>query len=143
MSYLDGSTVDGGFLNHDMHDFNNTQATIAKWQEFGTEDKDGKALIPERPFLSRAFLVNKTKYKKLMKEDIKKIMAGTYTTSKMMSRLGRLVRKMIKNQIRVTKSPINKPKTISMKGFNDPLIHTKRMLHGVKFRKNIKRGRRP
>lgn len=144
MRYLDGSSVDGGFLNNDMHDFNNTLATITKWQEFGTVKtgrNKGKVGIPERPFLSQSFLINRSVYKRMMAKHVARLMRGETTTSPVLNIFGRRLRRDIRMSIKNWTEPVNAPYTVERKGKNDPLMDTGRMYDGVSFRRNIVKKR--
>lgn len=140
MAYLDQAAVDTGFLGGQMHDDKNTMATVARWQEYGTE-KAGKPYIPERPFLSFSFR-NTAAIRAQVRRELKLIISNRSTTKNSLDRLGRSQRKRVVGAITNWLAPPNAPFTVKKKGFNNPLIHTGALRGGVKSRTRLTRRRR-
>lgn len=144
LRFLDGAAVDTGFFNGELHDDKNTMATIALWQEYGTDKGKGKGNlpgIPERPFMSQTYLVN-GKYRAIFRREAQMILLGQSTTSRSLDRMGRRIRKDMKTSLDLLVSPPNAPSTIKRKRSSKPLIETGALRNGIKFRKRMNRSRR-
>ena len=137
MRFLDGASVDIGFFDSEMLDADNTLATVALWQEYGTYLR-GKPHIPERPFMSHTFIFNRG-YKREVTIEAGLILTGRSTTSRSLSKIGGTVRRDMKLSINNWIAPANATSTVQKKGFNKPLVHTGALSNGVRFRKRLSR----
>lgn len=92
---------------------------------------------PPRPFF-RIFFKEFISNSAVLKQDIlplvKQVADGKVTWAAIQKRIGMLCVEWVKSQIIKTNSPPNTPLTISLKGFNDPLIETGRMYDTVKYK---------
>lgn len=135
--------VDVGWFSEARYDNGLPVAWIAMLNEYGymTSGKY-KGYHPPRPFF-RAFLKQYVNSTVLVGRNIvplvNQVALGKITWAEMHRRLGKQMVEWVKQQILNTNSPPNSPLTISLKGFNDPLINTGRMYDTVRFR--IKRGK--
>ena len=110
-------------------------AMVAFWNQFGTRNSDGTERIPERPFMSTAFDEIRRDLEKELEWALEDIIDGKATPYKAIDRAGKYLAKNIKKKIVEWKIPRNADSTIAKKGFDDPLIETRRMLNSVKFKK--------
>lgn len=138
LRHMNNSSTQTGFFNAKPHDKNNTMATIALWQEYGTErlDQDG---IPERPFMSSTYL--KGGYKKDITKLARDILTGRSTTKVSLDRLGKKIARDMQLTLWSWSVPPNAPSTIKRKGFDFPLVETTALFHGIKSRTKIVGGR--
>lgn len=120
--------VDVGFFDGRPHPkTGETEATVAAINEFGVESLN----IPERPFM--AATARDTKVGVKLAEELKR---------NLFQQRGRFswntVGKFYANEVAVTirdfSSPPNAPLTISLKGFDNPLVETGHMMNNVKTR---------
>ena len=105
-------------------------AQVFKWNEEGTET------APPRPAFRVGFLapVRKGIYDSYFKESLKDILEGRTTFSKEYKSLGTMMEKDLKEVIEDWSTPPNAPLTVELKGFNNPLIETEKMLNSVESR---------
>lgn len=113
-------------------------AQVAFWNQFGTRNSDGTERIPERPFMSTAFDEIRRDLEKELEWALEDIIDGKITPSKAIDKAGKFLSERIKKKIVEWKIPRNATSTIAKKGFDDPLIETRRMLNSVKFKKTKK-----
>lgn len=104
-------------------------AQVAFWNEYGTEN------IPERSFIRSAFDENRVSLKKIMDDSLGELLDGRATHTKALNKAGAALRKMIKAKIIAFRSPANAPSTIAKKGFDNPLIDTKKLLNSIEYKK--------
>lgn len=103
-------------------------AEVAYWNEFGHVNKDG-TITPPRPFFRNSVLENKKNWAVIFNKVTKR--NGVKVALK---KLGMQMQKDIKETIIKFDNPPNAPYTIKKKGFNDPLIDTKKMLNSVSWK---------
>lgn len=116
---------------------NLTVAQVAQWQEEGNEK------IPMRPFIRSGFM-EKIQQKKWITSEVLRwiddIAMGRSTWTAMYNKLGPVFVKMMQKEIEDWKIPMNAPLTVQLKGFNDPLIDTGKMLDSVDYLLGRKSG---
>ncbi len=95
-------------------------AQVAALNEFGSESNK----IPARPFLKTTMHNNRSKYKKILKASLKRIVTGKETKKKELDKLGLIIEKDVKETITSIRSPKNSAKTIARKKSSNPLIDT-------------------
>lgn len=122
-----GAKVQVGYFNPEL-------AFIAACNEFGTKWPDGTVHIPERSFLRATFDANVNKYHALAVKYIGRVLDGTLTARGALMLIGARMERDVKKVIRDFDDPPNAPSTIARKGFDDPLIHTRRMLNATAFK---------
>ena len=113
-------------------------AQVAAWNEEGHMTKTGS--VPARPF------IRLRTFDRHLKHDIidryvyyvNYVALGLLTWKQLHDKLGAEIRDRMKQAIIEFDDPPNKPYTVMLKGFNDPLIETRLMLNSVKNR-TIKR----
>ena len=98
-------------------------AFVAALNEFGTDR------IPSRPFMRSAITD--------VEDDLRRMLRQRLDPLKMIidrplaQAMGDLVKTRIRNNIIEWTQPPNAPLTIALKGRNDPLVHTRRMLNSI------------
>lgn len=102
--------------------------SIAVWNEFGTEK------IPARPFLRKTFLKKKSVWLDYSESLVNQILDGKLNRKNALKLMGERMRDDIKKTMVDLKTPKNAPSTIKKKGFDDPLIDTKKLLNAVEYR---------
>lgn len=102
-------------------------AQVFKWNEEGTE------VAPPRPAFRVGFLapVRKGMYNSYFRDSLKDILEGKTTFAKEYKILGSVMEKDLKEVIEDWSTPPNAPLTIELKGFNNPLIETEKMLNSI------------
>lgn len=116
---------------------NLTVAQVAQWQEEGTDK------IPMRPFIRSGFMEKVQQGKWITPQVLRwidDIAMGKSTWTAMYNKLGPVFVKMMQDEIRDWKIPMNAPLTVQLKGFNDPLIDTGKMLDSVDYLLGRKSG---
>ncbi len=104
-----------------------SQAEVAFWNEFGTEN------IPERSFIRSTADEKRGNYTRTMKGEALKIMAGKSTVKVSLEKVGLLAQGHVRKKIKNLKSPPNAPATIKAKGSSNPLIDTGLMLQSINY----------
>lgn len=115
-------------------------AAVANIQEHGaTLKRNDKVIgsIPPRPFMKPSLEgVNLQRLMNLQRTLIGQLESKTpLSFSKVLKEVGEKQEKMIKKLIKDKDTPPNADSTIKKKGFDDPLIHTKKMLNSVKWKR--------
>jgi len=122
------------------NDDNLTYAQIGSIQEFGATVRhpDGAPIdIPSRPFTASTFDKNKSKIIADIVEMQKKLVAGQ--SAKASARIvGENHEARQKAAMTAWSTPPNSARTVKLKGFNDPLVHTGAMIKGVGTKVNGK-----
>ncbi len=113
-------SVKVGIFKDDNNDSNLTTADIAFINE------NGGTNIPSRPALNIATEKFTEAENIVLDSNMKK----------MAHEIGTKLAKMMKKEIKDMKVPPNAPSTILKKGFNDPLIDTKKYLKGISYKIN-------
>lgn len=109
-------------------------AQIAKWNEEGHKTGGG-GISPPRPMIRVGAA---PKVEKLVGETVRnsltRIVLGDSDWKEELERIGQGAEKILKKEIEDWTTPPNRPLTIKLKGFNDPLIDTGQMLDQVTYR---------
>jgi hypothetical protein len=133
---LSATSVDVGFFPQHIHpEAHVPVATVAAWQEWGT---NGKHPSPPRPFFRYSVDTYSAEWAELIRVSLK---ATNFDAKAALTAVGQLVTMRIKAVITAWDAPPNavNPKTgVPWKGFNDPLIETKYMLRHVTYKVNTK-----
>lgn len=106
-------------------------ATVAHWMEEGIPSKG----VPPRPFLRQGFLprLRTAEYQKVFESVLRSVLSGRNTFKAALTYVGKGMVRGIQNEIVSWDSPPNSPLTVELKGFNNPLIDTGKMLESVDF----------
>ena len=105
-------------------------ASVGRWNSKGTDK------IPKRDYLNKMVKVYAKKYRKVMGAMSKNFLLGRLGKSKANRNMGIRGIRELKAVLLGWKIPGNAPSTIARKGFNDPLIHTRRLLKSVMWKAN-------
>ena len=107
-------------------------AQVAQWQEEGTDK------IPMRPFIRAGFMIKNIEKQEWITPQVKAMVSavalGQLSWNQLYQRLGPVFVEIMKKEIELWQIPMNAPKTVELKGFNNPLIDTGRMLDSVEYR---------
>lgn len=107
-------------------------AQVAQWQEEGTDK------IPMRPFMRAGFMIKNIEKLDWITPEVKgminAVALGQMSWNQLYQKLGPVFVEIMKKEIEDWTSPMNAPLTIELKGFNDPLIDTGKMLDSVEYR---------
>jgi hypothetical protein len=107
-------------------------AQVAQWQEEGTES------IPMRPFIRAGFMIKEIEKHKWINAQviqwIDAVARGRMSWTQLYNHLGPVFVKMMQKEIENWRIPMNAPLTVELKGFNDPLIDTGKMMDSVNYR---------
>lgn len=87
-----------------------------------------------RPMIRSIIAKNKEKYGDMMGDFGYQILCGTLVEHTGFKEFGEKVSSDLKEHIVNLKDPPNSPETVKIKGFNDPLIWSRRMLNSVSFK---------
>src|SRR5690606_24889195 len=112
-------------------------AQVAAWNEEGHMNGGifSGTYTPPRPFIRMGFLLLAKKYlKSYAKGILRDVALGKSSWAKYNKKMGEDMVKLLQETILAWDTPANSAVTISMKGFNDPLIDTGNMYDAVKYR---------
>lgn len=104
--------------------------------EYAAINEFGQGHVPERSFLRSTFDENRETIRKMMVQDVNRIIDGTYTEDKMLRRVGGFLSKKVRSKVEAGGEPfiLNAPSTVRKKGFNKPLIETGNLLSSIGYR---------
>ena len=123
--------VDVGFISHAKYPDGTTVASVAAWNEFGTERK-GQTHVPERPYFRNALRGAEPELAEVIAENIDpRTMALDATTA---GKMGQHMVGRIERSITTLRAPPNAPATIKAKGSNNPLVNTRVLVQHVTYR---------
>ena len=116
-------------------------ASVAMYNEFGTPAGPRHAGIPQRSFLRSSVFENRDKIQKKFAQATKRGIGADATLGGKgdplfeLGRVGASIVRMVKTKIRGSRSwaKPNAPYTIAKKGFDYPLIETRKMLKAVSW----------
>lgn len=114
-------------------------AQLASWLEFGHRNGgmfDG-TITPPRPFMRAGFTVylkNNPEFASLVHANIISVMTGKKTWTKMYSDIAPEMAKALKMVMESWDDPRNGPITISLKGFDNPLIESEELVNSIQWR---------
>lgn len=128
---LDGREVEAGFFEEDRYGPENDNlpvATVAYYNEYGT------TFNPTRPFMHDTFSgqTNQIHMTNIMKDVFLSALTNGRSVERFMRELGQMVGDIMQDTIEDYPGS-NSRETIDRKGFNDPLVDTRKMLESVKF----------
>lgn len=137
-------SVDVGWFSEAKYDNGIPVAWIALLNEYGyvTSGKY-KGYHPPRPFFRtfwQAYSTTEIATKLHIIPLVQQVSLGKMTWNQLYKEVGDNLVKLVKERIVDYKIPRNSPLTISLKGFDDPLIETKTMLNTIRYR--ISRSKR-
>jgi hypothetical protein len=121
-----GLVLNVGFLEGAAYPDGTSVASVAAENEFGNPSKR----IPSRPFFRNAIHRNSKDWPGILGAVID---MTNYNEKNALIALGEVIRGQVKLEIRDMKTPRNAAMTVKLKGFDDPLIHTKHMLNSVNY----------
>jgi hypothetical protein len=116
--------VDVGWFSGTEYPDGTPVASVAAQNEFGHDN------VPPRPFFRHVLKTRAGKWKKVLRDNLAKE-PDVRTT---LSALADVMVEDIKDTIKIWTYPPNAASTIKKKGFNDPLVDTKRMMESVDWR---------
>lgn len=130
---LDSLELSIGFFPESRYGTENNNlpvAQVAQWNE------EGSLTNPPRSFMRVGFGIPlmKGKYDKQFKASIQRITEGKSTFNQEYSFLGKVFVKEMRQSIIDWDTPPNSPRTVSEKGFNDPLRDSDTMLNSVDYK---------
>lgn len=135
----------GSFVEIGVHEaqggetYEDSQATIAEvafWNEFGTINS------PERSFLRSTIDENRPELEGLTAKLLGEVMAGKIDTKKALDKLGFKIQQLVKKKILDFTDPANSAATIERKGFNNPLVDSRRLWRSIAFETMVKGGKK-
>lgn len=135
--FRDTKSVDVGFFQEAVYPNGTPVAFVAFLNEFGHVNRGRYGgTTPPRPFLRLMFKAysDKAVSSAHMIPLIQQVALGKMTWTAFYKEIGDNLVELVKERIVAMKAPPNTPLTISLKGFNDPLIDTKLMLNSVRYR---------
>ncbi len=106
----------------------------AIWNEFGTQDKDGNKLIPERSFIRAGYDSEKKNIEKDVKKLINKVIAREITADVAMNLIGSTTVGRIQEFAVDLREPPNAQATIDAKGSSNPLVDTGQMIGSIDYK---------
>lgn len=134
---LDGQEVRVGWFqgqNYGPENNNLPIATVAMWQEEGTIGGQGNGGgIPPRPSIRTFFseIGRSRTFKGKFAGILRSYIEGQGTPRQQGLSIGNIIKAGIQESIREWDDPANAPITVAIKGFNDPLIETGKMMLSV------------
>lgn len=131
VSQFNGTEVEIGFFEEDKYgpeNGNQYVANVAAYNEFGT------TLNPTRPFMQETFgdAMNQLHMAWAFKRIVLSLLTNGRAVPRLLQQLGNDVADMLRVSIEDYPGS-NSPRWVRVKGFNDPLFHTGKMLESVKF----------
>lgn len=128
-----GSVVEVGiFDDAEAYEDLVTVAEVGFWNEFGT------VTIPERSFIRSTMDENRKKLEILTAKLFGDIVSGKIDTKKALNILGVRIREMIRKKVLDLNDPVNAPYTVATKGFNNPLVDSRRLWRSIAHEVKIK-----
>ena len=104
-----------------------TVAEVAFWNEYGT------ITAPERSFIRSTIDESRQELDQLTTKFLKEIIAGKLTTEKALDKLGLKIQTLIQKKILELNDPVNAPATVARKGFNNPLVDSRRLWRSIAY----------
>lgn len=111
-----------------------TVAEVAFWNEFGT------ITAPERSFIRSTVDENQKVLEAMTAKLLSDVLAGKLTTKMALDKIGFRIQELIKKKILELNDPKNAPSTIARKGFNNPLVDSRRLWRSIAFETVLKPG---
>ncbi|MBJ2227247.1 hypothetical protein I6U33_06535 [Pseudomonas carnis] len=125
---LEKRDVKTGFFDS-YYDDGTSVAQVAAWSNYGT------SFHPERPFMNDTFMahMNRQRIHKAIRDVFRSVANSNGQAFNALNRLGKEVAEIMKQTIDDYPGH-NSPNTIAIKGFDDPLYDTGKMLRSVTFK---------
>jgi len=112
-----------------VHEQQPTNAQIAAWNEFGTEDGH----VPERSFL-RATIDERAKdIRAVQRKALKAVVSGKMDARQGLGVIGEFVKGAVQQKIVSNVPPPNAPSTIALKGSSMPLVDTGQLRQSITY----------
>ena len=121
--------VQVGVLDNTKYPDGTSVASVAFWNEYGTNGRSGKAKIPPRPFFRDTIKQKKDEWSNLARQGIR---VG-YSIDKVLGLVGTAMQRDIQDTIDAFKTPKNADYTVALKGFDKPLINTTLLRSSIKY----------
>jgi hypothetical protein len=109
-----------------------TVAEVAFFNEYGTSK------IPERSFIRSTVDEKRARFERIRDRQLNLLVQGKTSVQRGLDTLGFDIQQAIRNKIITLSSPPNAPSTQRIKGFNNPLIDSQRMLNSITFKTTVK-----
>ena len=106
----------------------------ATWNEFGTHDKKGKVLIPERSFIRACFDSVKADINRDMGKIAERVVAGQMKVKTGLNLLGDATKGRVQEFATDLRDPPNTKETIAAKGSSNPLVDTGQMIGSIDYK---------
>jgi len=121
-----------GYFAEDFYEDGMQVANVAAIQDNGSPEQR----IPPRPFMHVGLLraLKSSPYLKMYSQLLQKIMLGKLTVNAAYSQIGKFASEDLKQIISEWSSPPNALSTQIIKGFNDPLVDSGKMMNSSKFK---------
>ncbi len=107
-------------------------AQVWQWNEEGVPSQN----IPPRPAIRVGFGVplRRGMYNKFFLNSIKKIAEGKSSFLQEYTLLGKMASDDLKKIVKAWNTPPNAPLTVELKGFNDPLVETGKLVDSITYK---------
>ena len=102
-----------------------TVSEVAFWNEFGT------ITAPERSFIRSTVDENRSMLNEMTKDLLGQVVDGSISSKLAMKRLGFKIETLVKKKILELNDPKNAERTIEAKGFNNPLVDSRRLWRSI------------
>ncbi|MCY3553734.1 MAG: hypothetical protein OXH56_00285 [Gemmatimonadetes bacterium] len=125
--------IEIGFFSTAKYPDGTPVAAVAAKNEFGTRTRDGKTLVPERPFFRQALGIAKERVFEHLKDNVEgeTLVVGDALGDE----IGEIVQQAIQERIVELREPPNAPSTLARKKpKTNPLIDTGTMRTAVTYR---------
>ena len=128
-----GATLQVGFFKDAKYQTGEQVAQVAAWNEFGVKNKQGKWVIPPRPFFRKAIDTMEWQILPVLQREVDPRVCRV--SKQTAERLGVLLQAHLQEWIVRLRTPPNAPKTIRLKGGkSNPLIDTAKMKGSVTYK---------
>jgi len=125
--------IEIGFFSTAKYPDGTPVAAVAAKNEFGTRTRDGKTLVPERPFFRQALDIAKERVFEHLKDKVEG--ETLVVTDTLGDEIGEIVQQSIQERIVELREPPNAPSTLARKKpKTNPLIDTGTMRTAVTYR---------
>lgn len=127
------NSVEVGFINNATYEDGTTVAQVAQWNEEGYINKSGK-YTPSRTFFRTAlkhFMKDRFKHHS---SKVRHVAEGRLSWDALHKALAIDLKEAVRQSIIDWKIPPNSSMTVALKGFNNPLIDSSRMLNSITYR---------
>jgi hypothetical protein len=131
---LNGTEVWAGFFEEDKYGPENDNLSVAQVAWYNERGLGN--LVPDRPFMEKTFrdATDVRFYAKGMQSVFEDVLDKGRLTKQRINLLGQHVVGVMQMNIADWTTPANSERWAAIKGFNDPLVFTGKMLESVKFK---------